>query len=88
MAAIHFFHNVANNQQNSIRSLILGVYGIGFTRPAIASKPTNKTVLVLLVLCWLCLTNMLKPLNSRGVAYLLVVGSFLAHCFFGGNDEE
>jgi len=87
MAVTHFFHNVTNNPHNSTGSLIMGTYSVGFTKPTVTSKPTHKTLLAQLVLCWLPLANILKPLGMEFKVCLLAVGSFLADSFFGGYHE-
>ena len=88
MVVINFFHNVTNNQQNPTRSLILGTCSVGFIRPTVTSKPILKILLALLVLCWLLLTNISKPLNREIEVYLLAVGSFFVGKYIGGYYEE
>ena len=78
MAVINFSLNTTNNQQKLCKPLVLRGNSVGSPGPTEANKPTLKTLLALLVPCWLPLANTSKPIDRHFQVPLLAVGSFLA----------
>lgn len=78
MAVMHFLDNRTNSQQTLARVFTVGTHSVGCAKSTVTNKPTSRTMLVVLVWCWLPLTNILKYIDTGIEGNMLAVGSFLA----------